>query len=203
MDALLSVLEEIHDDDDELDCTPGMGIIVRTDYSDDTAWDGFVSALKDAEKDLVSPEDDETPSAGDAAEGSAARAGEPDSESDEEMDADNGNGEGQLLTAIFTLINPSLPTLRNRLSGISNLTALRLFNDVDIVPAPRPPQGTHRIKPGNRIMDLNGLLEVYSGDLVWVYDAQSNQDRSVRLINQKCEIYGAATYVITHTFRFL
>lgn len=181
-----------------------MGIIVRTDYSDDTAWDGFVSALKDAEKDLVSPEDDETPSAGDAAEGSAARAGEPDSESDEEMDADNGsNGEGQLLTAIFTLINPSLPTLRNRLSGISNLTALRLFNDVDIVPAPRPPQGTHRIKPGNRIMDLNGLLEVYSGDLVWVYDAQSNQDRSVRLINQKCEIYGAATYVITHTFRFL
>lgn len=176
-----------------------MGIIVRTDYSDDTAWDGFVSALRDAEKDLLSPEDDGTPTAGDAAEGSAARAGEPDSESDEEMDADNGPGEGQLSTDIFTLVNPALSSLRNRLSGISNLTALRLFNDVDIVPAPRPPQGTHRIKPDNRIMDLNGSLEVYTGDLVWIYDAQSNQDRSVRLVNQKCEIYGAATYVTMPT----
>lgn len=76
---------------------------------------------------------------------------------------------------------------------ISNLTALRLLNDVDLRPAPSPPIGTNRIKPGNRLIDRNGLQEIYTGKTIWIYDGQSNTDGSARLVSQQGDIYGTAT----------
>lgn len=77
--------------------------------------------------------------------------------------------------------------------GISNLTALRLLNDVDIRLAPLPPSGTSRITPSNRLIDRNGLQEIYRGKTIWIYDRQSNADESVRLVNQEGDMYGTAT----------
>ena len=193
---LVSTLEQIDDDQDEHDYTPGMGIIVRTDYSDDEAWNAFVTVVKDAEKDLISPEATTVSGAGPStAEGTSA-GDDSESDSDGDGDVEGGSGDSSPSTELFTFINPTLSEQRERLTGISNLKALRLFNDIDIAIVPVRSPDTQRIKPGNRIMDLNGFLEVYTGDLVWVYDAQSNRDRSVRLVNQKCETYGAATYVV-------
>ena len=119
--------------------------------------------------------------------------------SDEEMDEDEPSAAGSsssALTSIFTIISPPPSSaLRTTLTGISNLAALRFFNDVDVVHAPKPVEGTARVRPGNRLMDLDGFAEAYSGNLVWIYDSQSNADRSVRLVSQRPASYGSATCV--------
>ncbi|KAG6866634.1 hypothetical protein C0991_000744 [Blastosporella zonata] len=81
----------------------------------------------------------------------------------------------------------------SRFQDISNLTALRLLNDVDIRPAPKLPAGESRIKPQNRLIDQGTWQEIYSGMNIWIYDAQSNTDQCVRLVSQEGDIYGTAT----------
>jgi hypothetical protein len=81
----------------------------------------------------------------------------------------------------------------NQFHGISNLSALRLLNDVVIRRTPSPPTDTKRISPSNRLIDRNGLQEIYTGKTIWIYDAQSNIDESTRLVSQQGSEYGTAT----------
>ena len=78
---------------------------------------------------------------------------------------------------------------------MSNLRALRLFNDVDIRPTPERPVGTKPISPQCPLIDLRGWQEIYSGKNSWIYDALSNVDGSVRVVSQTSDFYGTATYV--------
>ena len=113
------------------------------------------------------------------------------------MEDDTEDDENAAASPVFYVVNPlaSSPR-RTTFSGISNLSALRLLNDVDIRRAPKPPQGTKRIRPPNRLVDHDGWQEVYSGKTVWIYDTQSNQDQCVRLVSQKgAAMYGTATSV--------
>ena len=161
-----------------------IGIILRTDFTDEDAWQSFYSKLKDAEQTFVAennpePEDEHDPSSSDQ----QMVDGEDDSSEDE-----------QDSSQIFKVINPSSPAHRTRFSNISNLTALRLLNDVSIRPAPSPPAGEKRIKPPNRLVDHDGWQEIYTGKTLWIYDLRSNEDQCVRLINQtSSDMYGTAT----------
>lgn len=109
-------------------------------------------------------------------------------------DADDDDDDGG--APIFAVINAATPADQARFAGLSNIAALRLFNDVDVRRAPAPPQGTRRIKPPNRLVDHDGWQEVYTGKTVWIYDARSNQDQCVRLVSQaSAAMYGTATSV--------
>ena len=207
--AIQSILEEINKDIDPTDdlVSPGLGLVVRTDFTDDESWNTFCTALKEAEDAFLS---DMADMAGerdeDIAEDSAAANDEEmeeDSSSEDEPDDEGTQGATTSSSprptspSIFTTISPQSAddALRAVLINSSNLTVLSLFTDVDIVKAPSPPEGTLRMKPGNRLMDLDGFVEAYNGDVVWIYDAQSNRDRSVRSVCAKSESYGTATYV--------
>ena len=103
------------------------------------------------------------------------------------------NGQSPTPPSIFVLVDPAPgSTIRSKLTNSTNIRALRLFNDASVVIAPDPPPGTHRAR-GNRLIDQNGYVEVYSGNIVWIYDTQSNVDRSLRLVSQQAEEYGSAT----------
>ena len=84
---------------------------------------------------------------------------------------------------------------RAQLANISNITALRLFNDVDIRSAPPIPESASRVKSGHPLIDFHGWQEVYNGKSLWIYDTQSNLDECVRAVSQASDIYGTATCV--------
>ncbi|KAI0775680.1 hypothetical protein BD413DRAFT_652167 [Trametes elegans] len=197
-------------DDDPLDAisddAPGVGLLLRTDYSDEGAWQAFYAKLQEAEAELAS---EPAPSGADAAPGTpregpsgaqAAASSSTDAEGDTAMDVEDEDAEadaeaddGDDGAPIFYVINAS-PAERARFTGISNLAALRLLNDVDVRRAPAPPQGTKRIRPPNRLVDHDGWQEVYVGKTVWVYDTRSNADQCVRLVSPKsAAMYGTAT----------
>ncbi|KAI0630321.1 hypothetical protein C8Q77DRAFT_254728 [Trametes polyzona] len=194
-------------DDDPLDGisddAPGIGILLRTDYSDDAAWEAFHAKLQEAEAGFASeaapdiePEiPGEAPSAAQAAASSSSTDAEGDTAMvDEDAEDDDGDADADGSAPIFAVINPPSATEREKFAGISNLTALRLLNDVDVRRAPAPPQGTKRIRPPNRLVDHDGWQEVYTGKTVWIYDARSNQDQCVRLVSQRgAAMYGTAT----------
>ncbi|KAI1794099.1 hypothetical protein LXA43DRAFT_157956 [Ganoderma leucocontextum] len=198
--------------DDVSDNTPGLGILLRTDYTNEDAWQVFCARLQDAEAELASEAPDENvsmdtadanegPSTATAAAASSSTDAEGGSAMDEEdadVDADedsgDGDGEGGTASPVFFVVNAASPDERAKLTGISNLAALRLLNDVDVRRAPAPPRGTKRIRPQNRLVDHDGWQEVYSGKTVWIYDDKSNQDQSVRLVSQRgTPMYGTAT----------
>ncbi|KAG2150446.1 hypothetical protein DEU56DRAFT_869275 [Suillus clintonianus] len=168
-----------------------LGILVRTDFSDEAAWLAFCSRLEEGEKEFAaspSEEDDATmdnqPEPNRASHDTAAITTEEDDseESDDE------------LSAIFYIVNPSLPQECALLTNISNLAALRFFNDVDVRQAPTPPPDTKRIRPPNRLVDSGGWQEVYAGKNLWIYDAKSNSDQCVRVVSQtSSDMYGTAT----------
>lgn len=108
---------------------------------------------------------------------------------DDEVQSDSESGSEITPEHIIKVI----PNQSNILNGISNLTALRLLNDVGIRLSPSPPAGANRIKPGNRLIDKGGLQEIYIGKTIWIYDRQSNVDESVRLVSQQGDVYGTAT----------
>jgi len=131
---------------------------------------------------------------------------EEEGESEAQADA-KGQGENSGGTADYTMEDTSTvdakdnaflaldlaPEFREGFLNASNLTLLRLFNDVDIVPCPKLPQGAQRIRPANRLVDRDGYQEVYNGRLIWVYDSQSNLDGSVRAVTGRGSIYGTAS----------
>ena len=185
---------------------PGVGILVRTDFTNDDAWDSFVVDLREAEKELLTESGDPSNTADGTDNAIAVDGAEAESEPESDEDGDvemqgaatNGqthatNGNTPSPPSIFTLVNPSeTDPLRAQISNASNLKVLRLFNDVSVKRAISPPQGTPRVR-GNRLIDCDGYVEVYEGNIVWIYDGQSNADRSVRLVSQRGEVYGAAT----------
>ena len=113
----------------------------------------------------------------------------------EEEDADDDDDSAAAAPVFFVVdAAAASPEDRARLAGLSNLAALRLLNDVDARRAPRPPPGTRRIRPPNRLVDHDGWQEVYAGKTVWIYDARSNADQCVRLVSQAgAAMYGTAT----------
>jgi hypothetical protein len=165
---------------------PELGILLRTDYSNEDAWRSFLARLQETEKDFVEIPD-ESPMQTDASVNipPPAPGDDPDSESDDEEEG--------FESSIFTIINPSSPQDRRALSGISNLVALRLLNDIDIRLCPARPANTLRANPPNRLVDYGGWQEIYIGKSVWIYDSQSNSDQSVRVVSQQGDVYGTAT----------
>ncbi|KAH0827945.1 hypothetical protein J3R83DRAFT_3582 [Lanmaoa asiatica] len=163
---------------------PELGLIVRTDFSDEPSWAVFCTRLQDSEKELILGSDDVDENASNQPLQSDNIDGQDDSD-DEDEDAP---------PAIFHIVNPSSPQEREVLADISNLTSLRLFNDVDVRPSPSLPRGTDRINPPNRLVDYHGWQEFYRGKNVWIYDTKSNIDQCVRVVSQKSgDMYGTAT----------
>lgn len=178
---------------------------MRTDYSNEEAWQAFYGKLQEGEAEFTSgdsPED--VPTAGHSSEAtgrspaSSGRDNDPDAM---DMDEDDEHeAEDEESPQIFFVINPP-PEGRARFAHISNLAALRLLNDVDIRSAPAPPAGTKRIKPPHRLVDHDGWQEVYAGKTVWIYDAKSNADQCVRLVSGVGGPYGTASCVSRSSHR--
>jgi hypothetical protein len=183
--------EDIEDDSDPWDVystdASGLGLLVRTDFSDEEAWQAFATRLQDAEHEMAP---DHSPSKGDQA---------MNVEEDEGEDSSDDEG-GR--PPIFAVLNPHGDTERKELSGISNLGALRLLCDVDVHRAPPRPADTRPIATPNRLIDRGGLQETYEGKGVWIYDAKSNVDQAVRVVNLQGDVYGTATWVNNRFIRF-
>lgn len=193
--ALAVAVDAIDADADSSDVPEGMGIVVRADYADEDAWRAFCMALKDAEAELYAPDAAQEGPDAEASGAPGDEGDEDDSDSDEEMDA----AEPESATAstpslaLFTLVSPPPGSAaRARLAGLSNIAALRLYTDADVTVAPARPRGAASA-PASRLIALDGCVEVYRGPPVWVYDAQSNANRSVRLVSPRGAGYGDAT----------
>ncbi|CCM01127.1 uncharacterized protein FIBRA_03175 [Fibroporia radiculosa] len=181
-------------DDDPLDGlsddAPGLGVLVRTDFANEDAWHAFCSSLQGAEAEFVSERPSEDASTRDAPRASPTAADDDAMDEDSNSD-DDEDPEAEPGPIIFVL--DAGPADRARFANISNLTALRLLNDVDVRRAPAVPAGTRRIRPPNRLVDHDGWQEVYTGKTIWIYDAKSNSDQCARLVSQHGGPYGTAT----------
>lgn len=157
-----------------------VGLLVRTDFTDQIAWEEFLRQLGQSERALLdslkSTTRDDTTTSTDV--GMEEDASESDSDPDSAPEH---------IIKVLSCTGDSL------FEDISNLTALRLLNDVDLRLAPPVPTGVTRIQRGNRLIDSNGLQEVYRGKTIWIYDKKSNLDASVRLVGPQGDIYGTAT----------
>ncbi|KAG6920095.1 hypothetical protein DXG01_010163 [Tephrocybe rancida] len=181
-------MDDDFEDDDPLDYLlegRELGILLRTNYSNENAWQAFCTKLQDAEQDLADGLKKSEPDTNEARVSKSSTAQHEDSDSDTE------SFEGPP-SPIIKIVNPSVPEIL-LFQNISNLEALHLLNDVDIRPAPTPPTGESRIKPPNRLIDQGMWQEIYTGMNIWIYDAQSNTDQCVRLVSQQGDIYGTAT----------
>ncbi|KAF8904375.1 hypothetical protein CPB84DRAFT_1772873 [Gymnopilus junonius] len=169
-----------------------LGLIIRTDFSHDEAWDAFCQKVQTAQKELIS----------DLTNGDAEAAREATSPEDVRMqdvtespanahdDDSDSSGESP---DIIKFIIPSNEVERSRLRDISNIKALRLFSDVDVRQAPSPGPDRKRISPQNPLIDQGGWQEIYTGKNLWIYDANSNKDECVRVVSQEGDFYGTAT----------
>ncbi|CAE6426959.1 unnamed protein product [Rhizoctonia solani] len=173
------------------------GIVVRThlDSKDEPAWSKFLTMLEDLERKSLADLPDAQM--------------ESDSDSEEEEETDRRNEDEEMAEAesppicyesdaLFTVVDPVnqevYHPLRGKLSNASNITLLRLFNDVSVVPSPPlPDNAPKRIKPGHRLMDEDGFQEVYTGGRLWVWDHQSTKDQTLRLVSPHVFVYGDAT----------
>lgn len=171
-----------------------LGILLRTDFSDEAAWLAFCSRLEEGEREFTaSPLEEEVTMMVDQPEPNKASPNGTAPTTTAEDDSDESDDENSL-SAIFHVVNPSLPQERALLTNISNLAALRLFNDVDVRQTPIPPPDTKCIRPPNRLVDSGGWQEVYVGKNLWIYDAKSNSDQCVRVVSQtSSDMYGTAT----------
>ncbi|KAG2146439.1 uncharacterized protein EDB93DRAFT_475912 [Suillus bovinus] len=170
-----------------------LGILLRTDFSDEAAWLAFCSRLEEGEKEFtVSPleEDPDTIMVDQLEPNNASPSAVTTTAEDDSHESEDENSP----SAIFHIVNPSLPQERALLTNISNLAALRFFNDVDVRQAPTPPPDAKRVRPPNRLVDSGGWQEVYVGKNLWIYDAKSNSDQCVRVVSQSSsDMYGTAT----------
>ncbi|TFK44533.1 hypothetical protein BDQ12DRAFT_594067, partial [Crucibulum laeve] len=198
-EQLDSELSHFMQDDDALDPFlegEELGVLIRTDYSNEDAWNTFYGKFKEAEKDIIdSMKESQAVDSATLAEGSSSSRTQDDvkmeSADDDADDSDDTSDE--LPSSVIKVLNPGNAQERALIEGISNLTALRLLNDVDIRPSPTLPAETKRISPQNRLVDQNGWQEIYTGKNVWIYDARSNTDECVRVVNQAGDFYGTAT----------
>ena len=183
------LFDEIADDE-----APGLGILVRTDFSNDEAWQSFLAKLKEGEEEFSSssPPDqledvgmnqDVEPPAPTSPSTSDVKT------EDDKEDSDGSSSQGS--GPIIAILDPS-PEIRPYFSEISNLAALRLLNDVDVRKLAIPPTAK-RFNPPNPIVDCDGWQEIYHGKTLWIYDATSNQDQCARLVSKRSDFYGTAT----------
>lgn len=182
---------------DELTDGPELGLLLRTDYSNEDAWQAFYARLQESEQELAEAAEEEQTTLGNVYNStSATQKAQVDEDVDVDMEAEeDGEGEEEDEPSdIFKVINPHSPRERAVFEKISNLGALRLLNDVDIQQVSSPPPGIKRISPPNRLIDQGGWQEIYTGKSVWIYDAQSNSDQCVRVVSQAgASLYGTAT----------
>jgi hypothetical protein len=180
------LFDEIADDE-----APGLGILVRTDFSNEEAWRSFLTKLKVGEEEFSSSENREEDTEMDQGEPSASASvstsGDKMGDNRDGSDGSSDQGPGP----IIAILDPS-PEIRPYFSEISNLTALRLLNDVDLRKLTIPPN-TKRFSPPNPIVDCDGWQEIYHGKTLWIYDATSNQDQCARLVSKRSDFYGTAT----------
>ncbi|KAF8070326.1 hypothetical protein FPV67DRAFT_1012639 [Lyophyllum atratum] len=181
---LVARQDDFTQDDDPFDYLlegQELGILLRTDYSNDDAWQALCTRLQGAEQELAEA----------VKQPESTGTDEIDQAQAEDSDSDMESGD-DVPFPIIKVVDPTLPE-RAIFHGISNLSALRLLNDVDIRLAPSPPVGESRIRPPNRLIDQGTWQEIYSGMNIWIYDAQSNTDQCLRLVSQEGDIYGTAT----------
>lgn len=150
------------------------GIVIRThfDPNDEPAWVAFLAALEKLERESISESpdiqiepDSDSDSEEEEAKGQGDEAAPLDGNDDTEMGDASPAPTSQPLTyesdSIFIVIDPTRQrpyhTLKERLSGASNITLLRLFNDACIAPSPELPANVfERIKPAHRLIDEHG-----------------------------------------------
>ncbi|KAG7090894.1 hypothetical protein E1B28_009973 [Marasmius oreades] len=159
------------------------GVVIRTDFSDEDSWRSIHEKLKEAEKEITG--NDNPKSNNDTTTMDENNTDADMKEEDEEEEGEDGK--------LIKTINPESPNERALFENISNLTALRLFNDVDIRPSPSLHPDARRISPPHRLIDQSGWQEIYTGVDIWVYDTKSNADSSVRLVSLQGDVYGTAT----------
>ncbi|KAH9948524.1 hypothetical protein B0H21DRAFT_689880, partial [Amylocystis lapponica] len=155
---------------------PGLGVLVRTDFSNEHAWETFCARLREGEAEFAAEGPAQNDGTGEALPAEDAEMDDGDEGSDEEEE------DGPF--HIFSVVNASPPD-RALFVDASNLAVLRLLNDVDVRRAPVPPPETKRIRPPNRLVDHDGWQEVYTGRTVWIYDAKSNADQCAKLVSRK------------------
>lgn len=180
------LFDEITDDE-----APGLGILVRADFSNEEAWRSFLAKLKEGEGEFSPSANEEEDEEMDKDEPSAL---DPASTPDVKMDNDKDGSESSSdrdSGHIISILDSS-PEIRPYFSDISNLAALRLLNDVDLRKLTIPPN-VKRFNPPNPIVDYDGWQEIYHGKTLWIYDAKSNQDQSARLVSKRSDFYGTAT----------
>ncbi|KDR75341.1 hypothetical protein GALMADRAFT_249382 [Galerina marginata CBS 339.88] len=170
-----------------------LGLIIRTDFSNDESWNTFLHRVQIAQKELLSEltsGDAEEPTQNvENEEGTSMATDSEPSENAQEEDSDSSSESPD----IVKILNPSHEADRIKLKDISNIAALRLFNDVDIHCTPLPPPGTKRISPPNPLIDQGGWQEIYTGKHLWIYDTKSISDECVRLVSQQGDVYGTAS----------
>jgi hypothetical protein len=191
------ISQAIDGDTSAYDDGPELGILLRTDYSNEESWQAFLAQLQESEKELWGDIEaemmDTTNSNSEPPVAPSQTMDIDDADAGDDSDSDTDNELEQNAPLIFKIINPTSPLDREALTNISNLTALRLLNDVDKRRSPTPPVGTSRINPPNRLIDHGGWQEIYKGKSIWIYDSISNSDQSVRVVSQQGDIYGTAT----------
>lgn len=179
-----------------------VGVIVRTDYSDDSAWSGFVEAVRSAENELNALDEDMDEEAVDepssSVQNESGAGSESESEGEDEGKADplieGSSTRADEDVSLFVFVSPSETSpLRSELLKASNLKVARIFNDVTVENVPPLPPDSRRIKQGHRLVDMDGLVEVYEGMSIWIYDERSNRDRAARLVSLRPDSYGSAT----------
>ncbi|KIJ54023.1 hypothetical protein M422DRAFT_64238 [Sphaerobolus stellatus SS14] len=190
--------ENFTTDDDPLDSFlegEEIGVLIRTDFSNESAWGAFYAKFRDAEKEIIDVmrSQDSTGEKSGASETGDVEVNDTGGDKDEGGESDEESDEESAPSSIIKVLNPGNEDERKILNGISNLSALRLLNDVDIMPCPMRPATTKRISPQNRLIDLRGWQEIYEGKNIWIYDARSNSDESARVVNQTGDFYGTAT----------
>ncbi|KAG9011188.1 hypothetical protein FRB90_007421 [Tulasnella sp. 427] len=217
-------------DDGEGGVVNARGVIVRTDFSDDAAWETFLGHVKVAEREgfegMMAGGPDEKKEEDEEDQDDSESSDEEDQDEDgaqQQMDVDQGSSSTAVpqVPSIFHIVDPPpSDPLRSSLQDASNIRLLRLFNDVQVVPAPpkpRPPpgdlfSGMPKKKPqqqqvpaaaaaatggeNNRLVDKFGWKEVYPGRILWVFDGESagKKDGSVRVVNSGDDsAYGSST----------
>ena len=169
-----------------------LGLIIRTDFSNEEAWSTFCNQVQVSQKDFISDLTGLTNDSPDQESASNPEGNDipkPNSDEADDGESDSSNE----LPDFLKILNPVEQSDKIKFTNISNLRALRLFNDVDIRPTPERPVGRKPISPPCPLIDLLGWQEIYSGKNLWIYDTLSNVDGSVRVVSQTSDFYGTAT----------
>jgi hypothetical protein len=131
---------------------------VRTEFSDDRAWQAFLARLQAAEDEI-------------AADAVADADAVMDAPADDSDDSDEDDEDGGAWPPVFAIVDPPEAARRRVLDGLSNIGALRLLCDAGVRPAPARPAEAKPASP-HRLVDQQGFQEVYDGKGIWIYDAR-------------------------------